>query len=51
MAGYHRQLWATFWLDNYTDAEIIGVIDSDAMIYSFITLSTILTENNTKILW
>lgn len=43
--GYDRQLWATFWLDNYTDSDIIGVIDSDAMIYSLITLSTILTSD------
>eukprot|EP01083_Nonionella_stella_P020553 56991_1 len=44
--GYDRQLWATFWLDNYTDADIVGVIDSDAQIYSFITLNTILDASN-----
>ncbi len=39
--GYDRQLWSTFYFDQYTDADIIGVIDSDAMLFSIPTENTI----------
>jgi hypothetical protein len=28
-AGYTRQLYSTFFFDNYTDADIIGIVDAD----------------------
>lgn len=34
LSGYARQQWSTFYADNYTDAEWIGIVDSDT---AFIT--------------
>lgn len=40
--GYMRQLWSTYYFDLYTDAEIIGIVDSDSSFFSYVTKSTIL---------
>eukprot|EP00494_Astrolonche_serrata_P029477 UN29744 len=48
--GYDRQLYSTFLFDNYTDADIIGIIDSDVFILSMLTLDTIFDEQGRLIL-
>lgn len=35
--GYDRQQWSTFYLDHYSDADVIGVVDSDSTFFSFLT--------------
>jgi len=35
--GYDRQQWSTFHMDRYSDADIIGVVDSDATFFSYLT--------------
>lgn len=35
--GYDRQQWSTFFLEQYTSANIISIIDSDAMLFGYLT--------------
>ncbi len=42
--GYDRQQWSTFYMDLYSDADIIGVVDSDSTFTSYLTYENILTE-------
>jgi hypothetical protein len=42
--GYNRQQWSTFYLDQQTDADIIGVIDADACFFSFLTMESFLQD-------
>eukprot|EP00929_Paragymnodinium_shiwhaense_P090715 TRINITY_DN50858_c0_g1_i1.p1 TRINITY_DN50858_c0_g1~~TRINITY_DN50858_c0_g1_i1.p1 ORF type:complete len:363 (+),score=51.54 TRINITY_DN50858_c0_g1_i1:151-1239(+) len=35
--GYNRQCWSQFYLDNWTDANIIGALDADARFYGVLT--------------
>jgi len=34
--GYARQLWSTFYVDKWTDADIIGLIDADAQVINLL---------------
>ena len=43
--GYDRQQWSTFYMDLYSDADIIGVVDSDSTFTSYLTYENILTED------
>lgn len=36
-SGYQRQQWSSFYLDRYTDAEVIGLLDTDVRMYSLLT--------------
>eukprot|EP00931_Biecheleriopsis_adriatica_P036989 TRINITY_DN21234_c0_g1_i1.p1 TRINITY_DN21234_c0_g1~~TRINITY_DN21234_c0_g1_i1.p1 ORF type:complete len:764 (-),score=59.95 TRINITY_DN21234_c0_g1_i1:116-2407(-) len=38
--GYQRQMWSSFWLDKYTDADVIAQLDSDAQIVTLISPDT-----------
>jgi hypothetical protein len=40
--GYTRQLYSTFFFDKYTDADIIGIIDSDMCFQTVLTIDSIL---------
>merc|ERR1712232_1526756 len=40
--GYTRQAWANFHLDKYSNADLIGNLDSDASVFTAITPDTIL---------
>ena len=40
--GFNRALWSTFYMDQYSDADIIGVLDSDATFFSYLTPENIL---------
>jgi len=42
--GYDRQQWSHFYTDNYSSANLVGSIDSDAMFFSLLTESTIYDE-------
>ncbi|CAF0920099.1 unnamed protein product [Adineta ricciae] len=35
LPGYDRQQWSTFYMDRFTNSDYIGVIDADAMIFTF----------------
>ena len=39
--GYARQLYSTFFLDNSTDADVIGVIDADNEFNTYLTYESI----------
>jgi hypothetical protein len=43
--GYDRQQWSTFYLDLYSDADIIGVVDSDSTFASYLTYENILSDD------
>lgn len=43
--GYDRQQWSTFYMDLYSDADIIGVVDSDSTFVSYLTYENILTND------
>eukprot|EP00931_Biecheleriopsis_adriatica_P014058 TRINITY_DN11567_c0_g1_i1.p1 TRINITY_DN11567_c0_g1~~TRINITY_DN11567_c0_g1_i1.p1 ORF type:complete len:803 (+),score=86.79 TRINITY_DN11567_c0_g1_i1:130-2538(+) len=34
--GYARQLWSSFYVDKWTDADIIGLIDADAQVINLL---------------
>lgn len=35
LPGYDRQQWSTFYMDQLSNSDYIGVIDADGMIFSF----------------
>jgi len=43
--GYDRQQYDTFFFDRYSDATIIGAVDSDSTFVSYMTMSNILTKS------
>mmetsp|Transcript_5260 Transcript_5260/g.9458 ORF Transcript_5260/g.9458 Transcript_5260/m.9458 type:complete len:460 (+) Transcript_5260:98-1477(+) len=43
--GYNRMLWSSFYLDKYTQAEIIGVMDTDAQIINLVRPDLVLNGN------
>lgn len=40
--GYVQQLYSTFFFDNYTDADIIGIVDADVIFNTFLTIQSII---------
>lgn len=36
-SGYQRQQWSSFYLDRYTDADVIGLLDTDVRMYSLLS--------------
>jgi hypothetical protein len=46
--GYDRQQWSTFYLDKYTESDIIGVVDSDSTFRTYLT-PEIIFNNEGKI--
>ncbi len=49
-AGYDRQQFDTFYLDEHTKSEVIGVVDSDACFHTFLTQSGIFADDGRIIL-
>ena len=47
---YNRQLWSSFFLDLYTNDDIIGWLDNDAPFILPVTLPTIMTDGKVRIL-
>ena len=43
--GYDRQQWSTFYMDLYSESDIIGVVDSDSTFTSYLTYENILTDD------
>lgn len=43
--GYTRQLYVTFFFDQYSDADIIGIVDSDVQLTSYLSKSSIFTPD------
>lgn len=43
--GYDRQQWSTFYLDQHTDADLIGVMDADSMVYAYLARSSIYDQD------
>jgi len=43
--GYDRQQWWTFYLDQHTDADLIGVMDADSMVYAYLARSSIYDQD------
>ena len=48
--GYDRQQWSTFHLDLQSEREILGAIDSDACIFTYLTEASVLTNDGRIIL-
>lgn len=48
--GYTRQQWSSFYLDKYTNATIIGQMDSDARLFSFLAPFNVATDNHGKVI-
>eukprot|EP00947_MAST-08B_sp_MAST-8B-sp1_P005956 g5956.t1 len=48
--GYDRQQWSTFYLDRHVSEDLIGVVDSDACLYSFLTRESVLAADGRVIL-
>lgn len=48
-SGYQRQQWSSFYLDRYTDADVIGLLDTDVRMYSLLTEDMIF-DNQGRIL-
>ena len=44
--GYDRQQWSTFYMDTFTDHDVIGVVDSDSTFTSYLTDEVIFTNDN-----
>ena len=44
--GYDRQQWSTFYMDTFTDHDVIGVVDSDSTLTSYLTDEVIFTNDN-----
>ena len=47
--GYDRQQWSTFYFDKYSKSEVIGCVDSDVTLKSFIRHEDIFFENKIKL--
>ena len=47
---YNRQLWSSFFLDLYTNDDIIGWLDNDSPFILPVTLPTIMTDGKVRIL-
>jgi hypothetical protein len=45
-AGYDRQQWDTFHLDEHSSSDIVGVVDSDACIFTYMMDESILSQEN-----
>ncbi len=43
--GYDRQQWSTFYMDTFTDRDVIGVVDSDSTFTSYLTDERIFTPD------
>lgn len=43
--GYDRQQWSTFYMDQYSDSDIIGVVDSDSTFTTYLTYEDVLTKD------
>lgn len=39
--GYDRQQWSTFYMDAQSDRDVLGVVDSDATFYTYLTRQNI----------
>ena len=48
--GYDRQQWSTFHMDAYSDRDVLGVVDSDATFYSYLTRQNILSDDGRVLL-
>lgn len=48
--GYDRQQWSTFYMDVHSERDIVGVVDSDATFYTYLTRKNILSEDGKVIL-
>ena len=48
--GYDRQQWSTFYMDAYSERDILGVVDSDATFYTYLTRQNILSDEEKIIL-
>lgn len=44
--GYDRQQWSTFFMDIFTDHDVIGIVDSDSTFTSYLTDEVIFTNDN-----
>ncbi|XXQ39515.1 Glycosyltransferase 2-like domain-containing protein [Plasmodiophora brassicae] len=45
-SGQERQQWIMFWADNFTDAEYIGLVDTDTVVTSRILYEDIFAEGD-----
>lgn len=43
--GYDRQQWSTFYMDAHSDRDVLGVVDSDATFYSYLTRKNIFSAD------
>ncbi len=43
--GYMRQLWSTYYLEQHTSADIIGVVDADTSFFGVLTAETIHSDD------
>ena len=48
--GYNRQLWSSFFIDQYTDDDIIAWMDSDVTFLTPVTKATIFNGSKIRIL-
>jgi len=44
-AGFDRAQWSTFYLDLQTDSDVIGVVDADACLFSYVSDDTLFTDD------
>ena len=49
-AGYDRQQWDTFHLDLHTDTDMIGILDADACLNTYLTHESALSDDGRIIL-
>ncbi|XP_046852229.1 uncharacterized protein LOC124445553 [Xenia sp. Carnegie-2017] len=49
-SGYNRQLWSSFFIDLYTDDEVIAWLDSDSPFVLPVTMSTITPHGKVRVL-
>ncbi|XP_046842832.1 uncharacterized protein LOC124436905 [Xenia sp. Carnegie-2017] len=49
-SGYNRQLWSSFFMDLYTDDDVIAWLDSDSPFLLPVTMSTIMPNGRVRIL-
>ncbi len=48
--GYDRQQWSTFYMDTHSERDVLGVVDSDATFYSYLTRKNIFSGDGRVLL-